>query len=155
MASLSPTDDVLLREFYSTPASATVTAEGFDSVSDWSYEASPELPDDVEITPAGETWTLSWDYVAGLFPMIGITYRHDDELSEVVEWDEVPEAAEEIIRMEANPANKREYSVTITATGTAAGQPASASRTYTVQVLHQYDHNQQTLKEEVDARRSA
>ncbi|MCC5811203.1 MAG: hypothetical protein JJU06_12610 [Ectothiorhodospiraceae bacterium] len=157
MASLSPVVDVLLREFENTPAEAIVTAEGFDDVTDWEWSASPSFPDGVEVTPEGEQLRLAWDLVPDLFPLDLIRYRLDGEIHTVGAWADVPAEAEQITELRADTENKREYTFTVTANGFVeeGGQPVpvSATETYTVQILQQYDTNRDILQEEVDARR--
>ena len=157
MASLSPTDDLLLREFENTPAEAVVTAQGFDEVTDWEWSASPGFPDGVEVTPEGEQLRLAWELVPDLFPVELIRYRMDGEIHTVGAWADVPEAAEQLTELRADTQNKHIYELTVTANGFVeeGGQPvpASATETYAVEILQQYDTNRDILQEEVDARR--
>jgi hypothetical protein len=157
MASLMPVEPVLLRAFENEVASAVVSAVGFIQVAKWSHVSVPPLPSDVDIAPGAMDWALGWDRVDGLFPLVVIEYLEAGDLHQVQAWADVSDEAEEIIKFEANPVNKREYRVTVTATGTEMSGgvpvPATAVATYTVQILQQYNTNKDRLKEVVDARR--
>lgn len=156
MAGLDPSGGVLLSAFENEPALAQVQAVGFDAPPSMSWSVSPSLPQGVAVEDGPGLVEASWERVIDLFPLVHIRYLQealDSQVQEVAAWADLPADAAEVTEFLANGTNMREYALTVTATGTAGGQPASADGSYQIQIWHQYDINRDIMKGEVDARR--
>lgn len=119
-----------------TPSSLTVTMH--------------DLPDLIDFVEDGTTVTFSAPTRLGLFP-IEIDYllnRSPSSIETITGWDELPPLSKEIVRYEAPQTDTREYTITLTATG------SSGSETITVYIIIRYSFNlgRDTLKSELSKR---
>lgn len=149
-----PLISVLSSEY---PVSASVTAsaeageEGGAAPSvTVTYEADPEMPAQIEITASGDTVSVSVPDWNGVFPPEGIDYLLGDQLNTADDWDDLPEAAREVIEFRPHSTPIYQFWLTVHAT---SSEGDSESETYTIEVICDYTPGRDTLQEAVDARR--
>ncbi|RFA31334.1 hypothetical protein CAI21_01520 [Alkalilimnicola ehrlichii] len=149
---------ILIREFdLESGVVEAIKAKGWDIWTGWEWSSSPALPSSVEVTASPGFLFVGWpDIVPDLFPILAIRYLDGTTPITVNRWEDVPLGAE-VVKFEADPTNKRKYTLSVTATGirnTPNGpQPVSASGEYEIEILQQYNANRDLLKERIDASR--
>lgn len=128
-----------------------VTGEpGTEPVTDYGYSLSPSDPAGIlSITADSQGVTLEASSLVGLFPLQYIDYLLDGELQRVSAWDDLPEAAEDIIAF--RPSDSQAKTFTLTVTGEVDGESVSEDFTFTI--TQDWTAGKERLQEEIDARR--
>ena len=125
-----------------------------DEIVDLSWSASPPFPSqfDVSVSLMGSTasLTLTIPHFAGYFPILELRYLLDGVEGVCFAWEDLPEAAEDVIAYRPDPAGVKETVLTVTASFETAPQE---SRDYVIRVTADYSLGRDALVEAVDARR--
>lgn len=124
------------------PSPNQFEVEGLDDVITFSY-------DDNE-------WTIeaSKEEAAGIFP-VEISYlysREENVIYTIDKWDDLPDEAEEITKLETTESSP--YTTSFDVTASIDGDPdTEETKTYSITIIHVYTANKDKLQEEVDDRR--
>jgi len=121
------------------------------TVTGYSVALSPAPEVDVlSINSDAEGVTVSSESLAGLFGIDFIDYWAGGQVVRVFSWDDLPEAAEEVVEFRPSHDKQRSYTLSVTAL---LSDGDSVTAAYKCVVLQNWTAGRDRLKEEVDARR--
>lgn len=162
MASLSPeATDPLIETDQDVYTDATVSADFTVESWDWDITGVGTAPDDVsdnfDVTPSGNTLLVEYVDSVGLFNPEYIDYRDPDQNGvRIFTWDDlpIPSQSPDMVAMIEDDIEMLEWTLSVTATGTdAEDNPVSASESYTIRILHNYDVSRDLLTQAVEDRK--
>lgn len=129
-----------------------------DDITDVSWSVTPALPPqavvetDIAVDGESATLTVTFPDFIGVVPIIAIDYLLNGVLGTVTSWNDVPEAAEQIISYEKSITGPMVHTLSVDVTETGS-DPGITSASFTIRVEPNYDAGRDALIAAVDARR--